>query len=130
MRATQVPVTPDAQRSTVVKDFKRAWEAQDIDALVGLLDPDATVIADGGGIARAALVPIRGREQIAQLLMLVGRQDPPLTLLERTVNGQPGLVAEQDGVTVTVMAFDVVGDRIAHIWSVRNPDKLRPWGVS
>ena len=75
-------------------------------------------------------MPIRGREQIAQLLMLVGRQVPPLTLLERTVNGQPGLVAQQGGVTVTVMAFDVVGDRIAHIWSVRNPDKLRPWGVA
>ncbi len=130
VRATQVPVTPDAQRSTVVKDFKRAWEAQDIDALVGLLDPDATVIADGGGIARAALVPVRGREQIAQLFMLIGRQDPPLTLVERTVNGQPGLVAQQAGVTVTVMSFDVVGDRIAHIWSVRNPDKLRPWGAS
>jgi RNA polymerase sigma-70 factor (ECF subfamily) len=26
-----------------------------------------------------------------------------------------------------VIAFDVVGDRITHIWAVRNPDKLRPW---
>jgi hypothetical protein len=25
------------------------------------------------------------------------------------------------------MAFDVDGDRIKHIWSVRNPEKLRPW---
>ena len=50
-----------------------------------------------------------------------------LTILERTVNGQPGLVAQQDGVTVTVFAFDVAGDRIKHIWAVRNPDKLRPW---
>ena len=50
-----------------------------------------------------------------------------LTVLERTVNGQPGLIAQQDGVTVTVMAFDVAGDRIKHIWAVRNPDKLRPW---
>jgi RNA polymerase sigma-70 factor (ECF subfamily) len=50
-----------------------------------------------------------------------------MTILERTVNGQPGLVAQQDGVTVTVFAFDVAGDRITHIWAVRNPDKLRPW---
>ena len=49
-----------------------------------------------------------------------------MTLLERTVNGQPGLVAQQDGVTVTVFAFDVAGDRIKHIWVVRNPEKLRP----
>jgi hypothetical protein len=36
-------------------------------------------------------------------------------------------VAQQDGVTVTVFAFDIAGDRIQRIWAVRNPDKLRPW---
>jgi len=66
-----------------------------------------------------------------------GRSDPGLDVivserrqlinLERTVNGQPGLVAQQDGVTVTVFAFEVAGDRIRHIWAVRNPEKLRPW---
>jgi hypothetical protein len=50
-----------------------------------------------------------------------------MTLLERTVNGQPGLVAQLDGVTVTVFAFEVARDRITRIWAVRNPDKLRPW---
>ena len=50
-----------------------------------------------------------------------------MTFLERTVNGQPGLVAQQDGVTVTVFAFEVAGDRIKHIWVVRNPEKLRRW---
>jgi RNA polymerase sigma-70 factor (ECF subfamily) len=50
-----------------------------------------------------------------------------LTLLERMVNGQPGLIAQQDGVTVTVFAFEVADDRITRIWAVRNPDKLRPW---
>jgi len=50
-----------------------------------------------------------------------------MTFLESTVNGQPGLVAQQDGVIVTVFAFDVAGDRIKHIWAMRNPDKLRPW---
>jgi hypothetical protein len=39
-----------------------------------------------------------------------------MTFLERAVNGQPGLVAGQDGVTVTVFAFDVAGRRIRHIW--------------
>jgi RNA polymerase sigma-70 factor (ECF subfamily) len=50
-----------------------------------------------------------------------------VTILERTVNGQPGLVVQLDGVTGAVIAFDVAGDRIKHIWAVRNPDKLRPW---
>jgi hypothetical protein len=25
------------------------------------------------------------------------------------------------------MAFDVADDRITHIWTVLNPQKLRPW---
>jgi RNA polymerase sigma-70 factor (ECF subfamily) len=31
---------------------------------------------------------------------------------------------------VVVMAFDVAGDRIKHIWAVLNPEKLRPWTTS
>jgi RNA polymerase sigma-70 factor (ECF subfamily) len=50
-----------------------------------------------------------------------------MAFVERTVNGQPGLVALHNGVTVTVFAFDIAGDRIRRIWVIRNPDKLRPW---
>ena len=109
------------------RDFKEAWEAKDIDALIGLLDPDARAIGDGGGLASAELRPIEGGEEIARLVVDLAGRAPNLTLLERTVNGQPGLVGQQDGVTVVVLAFDVAGDRIKHIWGVRNPEKLRPW---
>ena len=128
IRVSQAPATPTAQQAGIVRDFKQAWEARDIDALIGLLDPDATVIADGGGRVSAALDPIEGAEQIARYLTDIARRTPGnVTFLERTVNGQPGLVTQQDGVTVTVFAFDLAGDRIKHIWAVRNPDKLRPW---
>jgi len=128
IRASQPPTTPAARQAGLVRDFKQAWEAKDIDALIGLLDPGATVIADGGGLVSAALHPIEGGEQIARYLVdIAGRAPGNLTILERTVNGQPGLVAQQDGVTVTVIAFDVAGDRIKRMWAVRNPDKLRPW---
>ena len=63
-----------------------------------------------------------------RLINLAGRA-PSLTILERTVNGQPGLVAQQDGVTVTVFAFGIAADRITRIWAIRNPDKLRPWTI-
>jgi RNA polymerase sigma-70 factor (ECF subfamily) len=36
-------------------------------------------------------------------------------------------VARQDGVVVTVFAFQIAYDRIKHIWTVRNPEKLRHW---
>jgi len=128
IRASQPSATPTARQAGLVRDFKKAWEARDIDALISLLDPGATAIADGGGLATAALRPIEGGEQVARHIVdLAARTPGNVTILERTVNGQPGLVAQQDGVTVTVFAFDVAGGRIKHIWAVRNPDKLRPW---
>ncbi len=127
IRVAQAPATPTAQQADIVRDFKRAWEAKDIRALIGLLDPDATAIGDGGGLVSAELRPVHGGERVARYFADLAARKPAVTLLERTVNGQPGLVAQQDGVTVTVLAFDVAGGRIKHIWAVRNPEKLRPW---
>ena len=128
IRASQPPAAPAARQAGIIRAFKQAWEAQDINALIALLDPGATAIADGGGLAVAFLDPIEGGEQIARAWIEIANRKPSdMTFLERTVNGQPGLVAQQNGVTVTVFAFEVTGDRITHIWVVRNPDKLRPW---
>jgi RNA polymerase sigma-70 factor (ECF subfamily) len=128
IRAAQPPAAPAAGQAGLIRDFKRAWEAKDISALIGLLDPGATVVADGGGLVSAALHPIEGGEQVARYLIDIASRAPgAVTILERAVNGQPGLIAQQDGVTVTVFAFDIAGKRIKHIWAVRNPEKLRPW---
>ena len=124
-RAAQAPVTTPARRASIVRAFRQAWEAKDIDALIALLDPGATATGDGGGLVRAVLRPIEGAGHIARYYAGLAR--PGLTILERTVNGQPGLVAQVDGSTVAVYAFDVAGDRIKHIWTILNPDKLRPW---
>jgi RNA polymerase sigma factor (sigma-70 family) len=130
IRASQPPATPTARQASIVRAFKQAWEARDIGALIGLLDPDATAIADGGGLAGAVLRPIEGGEQIARYAVdVAGKAPSNVTFLERTVNGQPGLVVQQDGVTVTVMAFEIAGDQITRIWAIRNPDKLRPWAT-
>ena len=128
IHAAQAPAPPPARQARLVRDFKKAWEAKDINAIISLLDPDATVIADGGGLASAAPRPIEGAGPIARYLAeLAARTPGGVTMLERTVNGQPGLVAQQDGIIVTVFAFDIADDRIIHIWAVRNPEKLRPW---
>ncbi|MCY0946631.1 RNA polymerase sigma factor SigJ [Streptomyces antarcticus] len=127
VRAAHTPVVPSAGQAGVVRDFKEAWEAKDIKALVGLLDPGATMTADGGGLVGTVLRPIEGGEAIARYLVHIADKAPGLTLLERTVNGRPGLVAQHSGVTVTVAAFSLNGGRITRIWAVRNPEKLRPW---
>ncbi|WP_068065614.1 RNA polymerase sigma factor SigJ [Nocardia xishanensis] len=125
--ASRASASPAAQRADIVREFKQAWEAKDINALIGLLDPAATGIADGGGLVTAALHPIEGGEQVARHFIDIAVRAPGLRILERTVNGQPGLVLQLDETTAAVLAFDIPGDRIERIWAVRNPDKLRPW---
>lgn len=126
IHASRAPATTTAQRTRIVRAFKQAWEAKDFDALIGLLDPDVTAIADGGGRASTVPRPGAGTGQIARGLVTVGWA-AELTFLERTVNGQPGLIAQQDGVTVSVYAFEIAHEQITHIWAVRNPDKLWQW---
>jgi RNA polymerase sigma factor (sigma-70 family) len=116
-----------AEHARVVKQFKQAWETKDIKALLGLLDPDATAVADGGGHVMARLHPIEGADRIARFYIAIARRATGLRILEQTVNGRPGLVVEHADVTLAVLALDVADGRIRRIWSVRNPEKLRSW---
>ncbi|UYM07096.1 RNA polymerase sigma factor SigJ [Solicola gregarius] len=127
VRSSHATSTPAPLSAEVVRDFKRAWEAKDIEALIGLLDPAATAVADGGGLVAAALEPVEGSEQIARYFIDLSDRVPEMTLQQRTVNGRPGLIVDLDGDTAAVLAFDVAADRVQRIWAVRNPEKLRPW---
>jgi RNA polymerase sigma-70 factor (ECF subfamily) len=127
IRTAQRNDTPAAAQAEVLRSFKAAWEAKDIEALIALLDPAAAMVADGGGLAGAALRPVEGGERIARYLVGIAQMVPELKILGRTVNGRPGLVATQDDVAVTVAAFEVENGRITRIWAVRNPEKLRHW---
>lgn len=127
IRAGTPPAAPAAGRADVVRNFRRALETGDVDALIGLLDPGAVLTADGGGVVKTVLRPIEGGERIAHAIADLLRRVSGVTLLERTVNGQPGLIAQQDGVIVTVYAFEITDGRIRRIWAVRNPEKLRSW---
>ncbi|MCD9195236.1 RNA polymerase sigma factor SigJ [Streptomyces albireticuli] len=129
VRTAQTPAAgPGAGRAGIVRRFRTAWEAKDIDGLIGLLDPDAVATADGGGLAVTHPHPIVGGERIARAYAEIARvSGDRTTFLERTVNGLPGLVAYQDGGIATVFAFEIAGDRIRRIWAVRNPEKLRLW---
>ncbi|MFF5081922.1 RNA polymerase sigma factor SigJ [Actinoplanes sp. NPDC000266] len=127
VRESRPPLTPAGGEAHVIRDFKQAWEAKDITALIALLDPAATVTADGGGQVSTIQQPLQGRKQIGQYAATLFRVMPDMDILERTVNGRPGLMIRQAGATVTVMAFDVAHNRITHIWAVRNPEKLQAW---
>ncbi|MGH3382940.1 MAG: RNA polymerase sigma factor SigJ [Nocardioidaceae bacterium] len=120
---------PHTRQADVVRQFKEAFEAKDVAGLVRLLDPQVVSMTDGGGVASA--YPSRvGPAEVVQACLDLKSRMPYLSVLERTVNGQPGLVAQVDGETMAVLAFKVVDDMIEHIWTVRNPEKLRPWITS
>ncbi|MDT0398259.1 MULTISPECIES: RNA polymerase sigma factor SigJ [Streptomyces] len=124
--AAPAPV-PAAVRTEVVRRVREAWESKDIAALVGLLDPAAVMTADGGGLAGTAPRPVEGAARIARYMVAVADRAPGLELLERSVNGVPGLVARRAGGVETVASFEISEGRVTRIWVVRNPEKLRPW---
>ena len=126
-RLRPAPAPSPARSAAVVRAFKEAWEAKDIPGLVGLLDPSVVAVADGGGLASTVAHPVEGSELVARYTVQITERVPAMTLLERVVNGRPGLVMERDGVVETVLAFDVADGVIRRIWAVRNPEKLRPW---
>ncbi len=119
-----------ARHAEVVRNFRLAWEAKDIEALLALLDPDATVVADGGGLVSTVPRPVVGRAEVARFATGMAERLAGLLLVERTVNGRPGLLAQRDGAVVAVFAFEVADGLVRRVWAVRNPDKLRPWAAT
>lgn len=118
----------DGRRHTeAVSGFKSALERGDIDALIGLLDPQVHVVNDGGGRVRAALREVVGAEKVVRFLIGVCRREPDMEMSSEEVNGQTGLVIRLRGTTLAVVSVDVVDGLITQLWMVLNPDKLRFW---
>jgi RNA polymerase sigma-70 factor (ECF subfamily) len=113
------------RRETLLARFMDAVRLGDVDALVGVLAADAVHYADGGGKARATVLPIYGGDKVARLWANLGRQPLEYTLRLVDVNGQPGMAAvAPDGTLLTVLTVDVADDRVQRVWAVVNPDKL------
>ncbi len=103
----------------VVDAFFTASRAGDFEALVAVLDPDVVLRGDfGGGQVRV----VRGAEEVAAQARAGARgRDWPRTVL---VNGTPGGLAYEDGRPVALLAFIVIGGRIAEIDILGDADRL------
>jgi RNA polymerase sigma-70 factor, ECF subfamily len=115
------------ERDEVARRFLAAWEEGDVDGLVELLAPDATVYGDGGGKAPSMPVPLVGAERVAKAIIGWGRQGHEHGLVHRPalVNGEPGVVFyDAAGRPVWVSAFEIADGVVIAIRSVLNPDKL------
>ena len=115
------------QQRDLAQRFRSALLARDEATLVALFKPDATLVSDGGGKARAALRPIFGADKIVRFFMGVTKHEDPNQFVQesRWINDAPGfLLREQDGVISASVALEVVDGLISAIYLVRNPDKL------
>ncbi|GAA4289898.1 RNA polymerase sigma-70 factor [Mycobacterium paraffinicum] len=120
---------PDrAQWRRLVDRFFSAARAGDVAGLVEILTDNVTSTADGGGKVAAARRPISGRDRVASYMARAfGRNIPRLGLRldVAEVNGEPAILAF-DGETLTgVLSFEIIGDQIAALRAMANPDKLR-----
>ncbi|MFJ7178375.1 hypothetical protein ACIQXA_18645 [Streptomyces massasporeus] len=95
-RAPRATATGQAD---VVRHVKEAWESKDIAALVRLLAPAAGMTAADGGGNVASCARSRAA-RIAPYLVAIADKAPGLELLERSVNGMPGLVAQRAGAVI------------------------------
>jgi len=120
---------PEA-RARLFGAFIEAVQAGELGGLVALLAEDATLLADGGGKARAALNPILGAENVAHFLLGTAEKfGQARTYRPVMVNGEPGIAGYGDGALEFVATIAGDGERITAIHLVVNPDKLAGAGI-
>ncbi|ORT60913.1 RNA polymerase sigma-70 factor [Streptomyces sp. CB03238] len=114
-----------AERRELTERFMAAAAGGDLEGLLALLAPDARLIGDSGGKAKAPLRVMETADKIGRFLCAVA-QDPAASAEFGTVevNGGPALLVLVDGKPDSVIQVDVREGRIQSIYIVRNPDKL------
>jgi RNA polymerase sigma-70 factor (ECF subfamily) len=120
-----------AQQREVTQRFLAAAAGGDIDQLMMVLAPDVTLIADGGGKAKAPLRPIIGAAKVARFLAAISAQpymgidqsDMTIDMVE--INGSLGTLIMARGKAIAAVTTALANGRITSIQLVANPDKLQ-----
>jgi RNA polymerase sigma-70 factor, ECF subfamily len=128
----QAPETMPDAHAQLLAAFAEAAASGDVSRLTALLRADAIALTDGGGRKQAALRPLHGAEKIARFFIGVSAKlaanSRAIRIEPATINGRAGALLYLDGELDQAVSFAVDGDRIAAIYTVRNPDKLR-WAL-
>jgi RNA polymerase sigma-70 factor (ECF subfamily) len=117
----------DKQRSlALAQAFFKASRSGDMKALGAMLAADVSLHADGGGKRPAATRPILGFDAVMRLFERLAVLFHATKFVRAGfVNGLPGFITlEADGELQTT-ALEIEEGKIAAIYVVRNPDKLR-----
>ncbi|MCP2248962.1 sigma-70 family RNA polymerase sigma factor [Lentzea aerocolonigenes] len=114
----------DEQRE-VLEKFLTAMSSGDVEAVLGLLHPDAVMIGDGGGKARTAVNTVSGADKVARFFFGLVRKYGYPQMRPALVNGDLGVVmAAQGDVAERVTTFTVHDGKVLAVYDIANPDKL------
>ena len=108
--------------------FFTASRNGDMKALSAILAADVSVHSDGGGKRPAAMQPTVGFEAVMKLhqaLAALFRKHRSQLVRAGFVNGLPGFVTREADGELQTTALEIEDGKIAAIYVVRNPDKLR-----
>jgi len=121
------PPAPPENHARLLSAFGEAVTSGDISHLASLLRDDAIAITDGGGRKPAALNPIIGAEKVARLFIGLAAKNAgrDIRVVPTVINGSIGALLYMDGEIDHTISMAIDGEKIAAIYLVRNPDKLR-----
>jgi RNA polymerase sigma-70 factor (ECF subfamily) len=126
-RAREVPPPAKTIAASVVDRFIDALGNGDEKELLGIIAHDAVLVGDGGGKVPSILNPVYGADRIVRFFLGVMRKEGNVfeEVRPATVNSGPGMLTFRDGQLVSVVSVSIEGNRIAAIYSVNNPDKIK-----
>ncbi|WP_373231899.1 sigma-70 family RNA polymerase sigma factor [Cohnella sp.] len=117
----------DASIDRFVQSFAQAIDTGRFETFIQLLTEDAVMLSDGGGIVRAALNPIEGRDRIAAFFEgIAGKGSLTGQLHHVWISGQRGLLLLRKDKPPVAFALepDDNFDSIRAVYLVSNPEKL------
>jgi RNA polymerase sigma-70 factor (ECF subfamily) len=125
--ARPAPATTPDSHAALLRAFGEAVASGDVSRLAGLLRADAIALTDGGGRKSAALNPIMGADKVARFFIGLANKNAgrDISIKPIMINGTVGALVYADGELDHSLSVAIDGERIAAIYIVRNPDKLR-----
>jgi RNA polymerase sigma-70 factor, ECF subfamily len=118
--------TVDPHRnSQITAQFLATAASGDVDALMAMLAPDATWMADSGGKVSAARRPVVGAARVARAIAgLMRKAGPTLHVEMVTCNSAPAVLLYLGEHLEGVITLEIADDKISNFYVMRNPDKL------
>jgi RNA polymerase sigma-70 factor (ECF subfamily) len=112
----------------IANAFFAASRNGNMDALGAMLAADVSLFTDGGGKRSAIGRPVLGFDQVMKMCAALAaflREHRSTLIRTALINGLPGFVTREADGELQTTALDIEDGKIAAIYVVRNPDKLR-----